>query len=293
MAEANVPAQEQISKFRITLQEYPRRWYAKNLEKFQTLELLETLFKKKFEAVVSRAEHLKHFQDLALKPSEPLQDYKMRVVKTASKAGINDEEVMAAQFVTGLPASIRAIVRAQKDKTLDDVTLTAQAACVDCPQASATGTAFAVKSEQSDFDLPAAMGSLYVSRQEPSPYGNRRRSTSRSRSRQNDWQPDYRRDAYSRDSRYDNRGRRDNRGRYRDPSNDRSSSRSVSRDRNSFRRPRDQTPRGQDRKVKFDRPRSQSPPTCKFCKKKGHVLGQCRSLLKLIESGQVTCPEDF
>lgn len=286
LEEAKVVEAEKVAKFRITLQEYPRRWYAKNQATFTDLNTLENLFKAKFQPVISSAEYFKRFQDLSLKPNESLNDYKTRVAITASKAGINTEELMVSQFVSGLPNAIRMVVRAQKDKTLDAVTQTAQAAYVDCLPAPTADTVLAVQSAAGPkLDLADAMGSLYVSRGDQSPYRRSGRSPSNTRSRHDDWQSS----RYDRKDRYDSG--RFNRG---PPSrNGRSSSRSASRDRNSFRRPRDQTPRGEDRKVKFNRPRSQSPLICKFCKKQGHALGQCRSLLKMIESGQVTCPEDF
>lgn len=286
--ETEVAAEDQVAKFRITLNEYPRRWYNIHRAEFADLNTLERLFKAKFQPVTSRAEALKEFQSLAIRPNESLSAYKERATIVASKASIEDDELVTAQFISGLPPSIRSVVRAHQDKTLDAATMTAQAACVDGPSPNAHGAVLSLQTD-TDTELCDDMHALYVTRREFSP--RRPRSTF---TRQRDYTShDRAARPSSRDNRRDIRdGRRDYRSR-----DDRSSSRSQSRDR-AFRRPRDHTPRGEykspnrDRKVSF-RPRSKSPLTCKFCQRRGHTIGDCHLLHKALEDGSIKCHKDF
>jgi hypothetical protein len=180
------------------------------------------------------------------------------VTIAASKAGIVDEEFITTQFVTGLPASIRSLVRARRDQTLDEASLTAQAACVDGTPLQSNATLLtATCTPSSDVDSFHA-------------YTNEH-SRPRHRSQQRQWTKSPAR------------------------SQSRDRSRPTSRDRR-FNQPRDQTPRYKSpsrQKVAFSKSRSPSPITCRFCGIKGHTVGDCRKLLRAIDQGLVVCPKDF
>ena len=264
LEETATPEAQQVRKFRVTLAEYPRKWYSDCDEKnlFTDLPTLKQLFKAKFQTVTSKAEALRLFTCLAIKPNESLPDYKTRVTIAASKAGITDEEFITAQFITGLPSSIRSVVRAHRDTSLNEATLTAQAACVDGTPLHSTGSVLAISAnEGADLDSYRAYNHSDRSRQRYRSSSNQRsKSPARSQSR----------DGY----------------RPREQSQDR-----------KFRRPRDQTPRRASpsrQKVAF-RPRSRSPSPliCKFCNLQGHALKDCRKCIRAIEEGLVVCPKDF
>ena len=257
--ESGTPDDQQVTKFRITLQEYPRRWYSENADSFINIAALERLFKAKFHTVISKAEALRQFQNLALKPNESLSVYKDRVTIAAHKAGIQDEDFLVAQYISGLPSSIRSVVRAHRDATLDEATLTAQAACVDGPPLHATGTVLTAIASPG----PEADSFCQFDRNQ-----GRSRQRFRSPSNQRQWRSP---------------ARSNSRDRYGDARRS---------------QPRDQTPRGYKspsrQRVAFKpNSRSPSPAICQFCKSRGHTVGECRKLVRAIKEGVVVCPKDF
>lgn len=262
--ENNIPAAQRVRKFRITLKDDARDWYQKNEALFPDLDALKTQFTTAFGRHVSRAELLKQFHSLTLNAGETLPSYGKRVKDLARQAQLTDEELIINQFVEGLPASIKGMVRARRDTTLHDALLTAQAVHMEAPSA-AGATAFAMQpSAQSIAEaLASQMQTLYLANNASA------RSRSRERGRSQDKNRFY--DSYDR--------KRSTSG---------NSSRSPSWGRNQYQRkptPRRHSPNDTRRKVSFGtKSRSQSPVSCYFCKG-AHRYADCRELRKALQNG--------
>lgn len=281
VTENNIANDQQVAKFRITLNSEAREWYELHKAELVNAATLERLFKAAFAQQISRSQLLKQFNTMSLNPGETIPAYSKRLKTLATKAKINDTEMLVSQFVEGLPESIRPMVKARRDETLEDATLTAQAVHSDAPPIPTGATAFSMKktddAELSEL-ITQQMKALFVANR---PY---QRSDSRDRGRDHgrDRGRDRGRPNYQ-SSRYPNNNRR---------SVSRDSSRSQSRGRDRYeRRP---TPRRQssgERRVSFNdraasKSRSPSPISCYFCKK-GHRYSECSQLRRALRDGKI------
>ena len=309
-----------IKEFMFTLADEPRIWYEDNTASFTDLKTLEKAFKSAFGRAATREEHLGAFSNLTYTSGEPLNSYRNRVRATAARAKITDQEHIRLQFINGFPSHIRSALRAKRDESLDDCMLTAQALLSENPEMPTP--ALPVVSAAQTNTLASQMEALLLTfspdrntqprqqsrnnRTSASPGPTRRQSGSRDR-----YRPDR---SQSRDRRFNNRQRGDRRSRY-DSSRDRrdrydssrertrrfnSSSRDrrnrydESRERRQRDGSRDQQRAQEDKQgpksVSFKGPRSKSPgpPTCEFCHKTGHEMGNCFKLQKAVRDGVIT-----
>lgn len=299
--DSRIPQDQQVQKFRTTLNNDARQWYHLNQASFTDLVALKTAFTTTYAKHINRSDLLKQFNSVSLGPSESLLTYKNRVQKLALQAKITDDEMVVMQFIEGLPASVKGIVRARRDNTLEEALKTAQAVYTDSIQTPHTALPVqAVTKQQLDEEIAAQVKALYIANNYGgTPSHSHRQSRDYARSRSDRVNRSQSRDRQSRSNSRNRFNRFPTPGRY-SPARDRRYSPardrrySPARDRR-YSPARDSRSPGRDKKVSFSanqRGASPRPLTCYYCGE-DHIYADCPALRKDLRDGKVKSTSHF
>lgn len=309
--ELEVPEDQKIRKFKLTLVDNAREWYQVNEDSFITLDTLKTSFLQAFGPSQNRTDLLRQFAAAKMSPAETVTMFNNRLSSLAHEAKITDQEMILSQFISGLPESIQQSVRVKRDATITEALKTAIAAqppTTAMPHSTAfslqkrsTNNISAQTNRKSSHDaLADEMQQVYISRRSPSQSPTRGRDSrpdhhfrdaSRSHSRGRPYRPHsksrsaYRSNSRNRGSDYESPVRR----RYDRPY--RPESRSAER-RHQSPGPRNRrTSPGPNKRVQFDaksrRSASRSPGVCNYCAKRGHYWENCRLFRDAMRQGRI------